>query len=130
MQIGRIPRRGLTLLETAVAVSLLAVLSAVFLSLSVRLAYSQNQQETRLYALNLLEKTFARLREMSPVEWVGPWEESYSEAGTEFHVRVALEQDRSDPDQGFAVFSGSVTWASSTGSRTLKREVWVHEKLK
>ena len=130
MEIGRSNRRGLTLLETAAAMSLLAVLSAVFISLSVRLAYSQNQQETRLYALNLLEKSFARLRELAPTQWVGPWEETYSELGTEFHVRVTMVHDRSHPDEGFAVFSGSVTWASTTGSRTLKREVWVHEKLK
>ena len=130
MGIGRSTRRGLTLLETAVAMSLLAVLSAVFISLSVRLAHSQNQQETRLYALNLLEKNFARLRELAPTQWIGPWEESYRESGTEFHIRVSIDQARSDPDEGFAVFSGSVTWASATGTGTLKREVWVHEKLK
>lgn len=125
----RIRVRGLTLLETSVALSILAVFVAVFVSLTVRLANAQKQQETRSTAVSVLERQVALLREQPAEDWTQSMTVSQEKNHIDYTVKIRMVADRSDLGAGFAVFEGSVAWRSITGLHTINREFWVHERI-
>lgn len=117
-------------MEMSVALSILALFVAVFLSLSVRLARAQAQQEERSVALSILKAEFAHKAELPASEWVGPWDSSVKQNACTYKIKVEVDPLSSDLDRGFAVLRGSVSWISNTGPQTLSQEVWLHERLK
>ena len=120
---------GLTLLETSVALSILALFIAVFISLTARLANAQKQQESRAAALSVLESQVALLREQPASTWKSLESVSWKQNGVDYSVTIRLLPGDSDVEQGFGVFQGTVTWRSVTGLRSIRREFWVHERI-
>lgn len=123
--------QGFSLLETCVAMSMLALFISVFVSLSTRLATAQNQQSTRAAALSHLEASLQELREQGPASWAGPWKQVVKEDGATY--TIAIEEHTvsfAGPGEGIGALRGTVTWDTKTGRRTISREIWVHERLK
>ncbi len=119
----------MSLLESSIALSLIALFAAIFVSLSARLAQAQHQQQSRATAISVLEASFHDLKETPANLWLGPWQKQVEENGLTFHVMISLDAGKSSTDEGFGVFQGSVSWKSKTGLRKIEREVWVHERL-
>lgn len=116
-------------MEMSVALSILAVFVAAFISLSVRLANAQKHQEARITAIAVLETQFAALREETPKDWPVLANNTVALNGVQYVTTTRLVTERSDPDAGFAVFEATVSWRSVTGLHALTRECWVHERL-
>lgn len=121
--------RGISLMETSAALSLMALFIAVFVSLSSRLAAAQSQQAGRAAAIGHLQGGFEKLKEAGPSRWTVPSRTEVKENGTVFQVEIVEIPDPLVTERSFAKLRGTVRWGSVTGDQVLSREIWVHAHL-
>lgn len=122
-------RRGFSLLEMSVAVSIAAVFISVFLTLSLRMAQAQKQQALRSEAVAHLEAFMAEKTEEGPALWQGPWQSKISSGNTTFIVEAQEVPFDFVTDKSLSRLSATVRWESPSGSQKISREVWVHARL-